>query len=43
MWIRDEDNLLLQTIVNTMSLNDYNPKWDYFWNLVETEIPGNLT
>ena len=25
MWIRDEDNLLLQTIDNTISLNDFSP------------------
>ena len=25
MWIRDEDNLLIQTIANTIPLNDYNP------------------
>ena len=42
MWSRDEDNLLLQTIANTIPLNDYNPKWDYFWNKVAAEIPGRL-
>jgi hypothetical protein len=43
MWIRDEDNILLQTIANTISLNDYTPKWDYFWDLVAEEIPDLLT
>ena len=43
MWIRDEDNLLMQTIANTIPLNDYTPKWDYFWNLVSEEIPDLLS
>ena len=30
MWIRDEDNLLLKTIINTIPLNDYNPTKDFF-------------
>ena len=37
MWNRDEDNLLLQTMANTIPLNDYNP-----WNQVSAEIPGHL-
>ena len=43
MWIRDEDNLLMQTIANTIPLNDYTPKWDYFWDLVAEEILGLLS
>ena len=42
MWSRDEDNLLLRTIASTISLNDYTPKWDYFWDLAAEEIPGRL-
>ena len=42
MWSRDEDNLLLQTIANTIPLNDYNPTKDSFWRQVAAEIPGRL-
>ena len=40
MWNRDEENLLLQTIANTIPLNDYNPTKDSFCRQVATEIPG---
>ena len=43
MWSRDEDSLVLQTIADAISLTDYTPKWDYFWDLVAEEIPGHLT
>jgi hypothetical protein len=35
--------ILLQTIANTIPLNDYKPKWDFFWKQVAAEIPGRLT
>ena len=34
--------ILLRTIANTIPLNDYNPKWDFFWKQVAAEIPGRL-
>ena len=42
MWSRDEDNLLLQNSAITMSLNDFTPKRNYFWDLVVEETPGLL-
>ena len=42
MCNRDEDNILLKTIANTIPLNDYNPTKDSFWRQVAAEIPGRL-
>ena len=42
MWIKTEDNLLVQTISTVIRLNSYNPDWDVSWTLVADEIPDRL-
>jgi hypothetical protein len=43
MCSRDEDNILLKTIANTIPLNDYNPTKTSFWRQVTAEIPDHLS